>query len=141
MKYMLYNENKPIKTVSGQVLTAAELKGRRFFAPLFNERHLLLVDDAGVMRTFAPLGGVAADLGVALEGFTSDEEVETAINEAYEARKEASRIAAEQRAAKREAEKATIESLQAENAELKARIEVQDEAILELAGIISETGV
>lgn len=142
MNYKLYNENNPIRTVSGQLLSAADLKQRRFFAPLFNGgRHLLLVDGAGVVQTFASLDKVAADLGVTLDESMSDEAVEAAINEANLAKREKARAVTAERNAKKATERVTLEAVQAENAELKARIETQDEAILELASIVAGMGV
>lgn len=110
--------------------TAQEMRAMPAYRVLFEGASVIDVSEEGIVSGFGLLSDYKSRFGI------TESDPEKALELVIEAQAEA--VAAAK--ARDERESVTMAQLQAENAELKARVEIQDEAILELANLVSEMG-
>lgn len=127
---VLYDRKSSLTWPNGKTMTADELKEHSVYKVLFQFDHVLSVNGDGVTYAYSRLAYLKDSFGITEE---DPEKAFALVQEAQQAAKEAAAEESEKKAS-------LLEQLQAENAELKVRVEIQDEAILELANLVSEMG-
>ncbi|HIW77042.1 MULTISPECIES: hypothetical protein [Gordonibacter] len=105
-----FYKGQTVKTVIGKTLTAEELRERPFFAPLFEDECVIVLNSDGRMTSFKTLSEAKADLGIPVDDGTTGDDAARLLNEAQA---EVDRKAAEAEAQAKE-EQATLADIQAQ---------------------------